>query len=522
MSIFTANRAQARVIPHRFLLLLCLGGGIGVFVSLALYVTKTAYVALLPFGLALVLSSAFVKDFRLYWFAIFLLSLQFLISKNLNDGVAVLNALNIDYNVYNFTFQITATDLVLLVLLAIWANDVIFHAKPVRFPPITWLAVGYLGISLWSIVGAKSAYLGFVEIWQQIKYFIVYLFAVNCLDTKSVGRVLAAVGVVILVTQAGTTALRYETGNLSPLTFGETDLADKLPRNAVLAPDLSKAAQELAMDRSADQPTVRAFGTLQSPGTTVKLCMMVLPFALFLCVRNAMFRMQVLFAALTCFALLGLILTFARVYYIAATVVCVLAFLLMIRDRMLKREAVVLIVVLALAVIVAISPKIYEQFTIREDSVSVRLLQYEATAKMIWDHPLLGVGLNNGTGEKQNYVNVTYNPNDWDTHFYLEPTHNLYLSLASEIGVFGALLFVAFFGRVTYVTWRYSRHCADPELRLVANALVVAFFGIAVISMMDPLAEYPILVLLWLYAGISLNLPKMTGTPAFACDMNKV
>jgi hypothetical protein len=45
---------------------------------------------------------------------------------------------------------------------------------------------------------------------------------------------------------------------------------------------------------------------------------------------------------------------------------------------------------------------------------------------------------------------------------------------------------------------------------LVANALVVAFFGIAVIGMMDPLAEYPILVLLWLYAGISLNLPKMT------------
>jgi hypothetical protein len=46
----------------------------------------------------------------------------------------------------------------------------------------------------------------------------------------------------------------------------------------------------------------------------------------------------------------------------------------------------------------------------------------------------------------------------------------------------------------------------------MANAFVVAFFGIAVLSMMDPLAEYPVLVLLWLYAGISLNLPKMTGS----------
>src|SRR6516162_10000248 len=211
MSVLTANRPQTRVTLRRFLLLLCLGGGIGTFVSLGLYVTKPAYVALLPFGLALVLSAAFVKDFRLYWFTIFLLSLQFLISKNLNDGIAVINALKIDYTIYNFTFQITATDLALLVLLAIWANDVIFRAKPVRFPPVTWLAVGYLGTSLLSIVGAKSAYLGFVEIWQQIKYFIVYLFAVNCLDTKSVGRVLAVVGVVILVTQAGMTAVRYET-----------------------------------------------------------------------------------------------------------------------------------------------------------------------------------------------------------------------------------------------------------------------------------------------------------------------
>jgi len=372
----------------------------------------------------------------------------------------------------------------------------------VRFPPITWLAVGYLGTSLLSIVGAKSAYLGFVEIWQQIKYFIVYLFAVNCLDTKSVGRVLAAVGVVILVTQAGTTALRYETGDISPLVFGET------------YQDLSQAAQYLTMDSSADQSIVRAFGTLGSPGTTVKLCMMVLPFALFLCVRNAMFRMQVLFAALTGFGLLGLILTFARVYYITATVECVLAFLLMIRDRMLKREAVVLIVALALSVIVAISPKLYEQFsTIREDAVSVRLLQYEAAANMILAHPFLGVGLNNTTDQKRNYLNLTVAPNDPNSEdFYREPTHNLYLSLASEIGVFGALLFVAFFGRVTYVTWRYSRHCADPEIRLVANAFIVAFFGIAVLSMMDPLAEYPVLVLLWLYAGISLNLPKMTGS----------
>ena len=171
-----------RILSRRFLVILCLGGGIGTLVALALYVTKTAYVGLLPLALALVVSTAFVKNFRLYWFAIFLLSLQFTISKNLNDGLAVVDALKIDFDIRDFTFQITLTDLALVVLLAIWANDCMFHGKRVRFPPVTWLAVGYLAIALLSTVGAASPYLGYVELSQQIKYFVVYLFAVNCLD----------------------------------------------------------------------------------------------------------------------------------------------------------------------------------------------------------------------------------------------------------------------------------------------------------------------------------------------------
>src|SRR5438132_10966441 len=117
------RRGRNGAIPHRVLPMLFLGGGVGIIVALGLYVTKVAYVSLLPFALALVLPTVFLKNFRLYWLAIFLLSLQFSIKKNLNDGLAVVDALKIDYTIWNFTFDITASDLVLLVLLAIWAND---------------------------------------------------------------------------------------------------------------------------------------------------------------------------------------------------------------------------------------------------------------------------------------------------------------------------------------------------------------------------------------------------------------
>jgi hypothetical protein len=489
------------VFLRRSLIILCFGAAIGVVVGLGLYVTKTAYVALLPLGVALILPALILENFRLYWFVIFLLSLQFSITKNLNDGLAVIDRLKIDYTIWNFTFDITATDLTLLILLVIWLNDYMFCGKRPRFPGVTWLAVGYLAMALLSTVGAPSTYLGLVEMWRQLKFFIVYLFAVNCLDSKAAVRVLTAVAVVMLVTQAAMTVLRFETGYMTPLTFGESHQ------------DLSQIQEYLTVDRFSEGSAVRAYGTLGSPGSTLRLCMMVIPFALFLCVPNAMFRMRLLFVALTTFGLLGLVLTFTRVYYITTSVQIVLAFLIMIRDRMLTRNEVILLVLLAGGALTAAAPKLYRQFTVREDSESVRLLQYKAAAKMILDHPFLGVGLNNGTGEKPKYVNITYNRFDPNTQFYKEPTHNLYLSMASEIGLFGALLFIAFFARVATVIFRESVCSSDPEIRLVANALVVVFCGVAVNGLMDPLQEYPVLVLLWLYAGLGLNLSGIAKNP---------
>jgi putative inorganic carbon (hco3(-)) transporter len=484
-----------RVLSRRFLLILCAGGAIGTLVALGLYATKTAYVALLPLGLAAILPAAIIKNFRLYWFAIFLLSLQFGITKNLNDGLAVINNLKIDYTIWNFTFQIAATDLVLLILLAIWANDRLFHGKPLRFPPVTWLAVGYLVTCLLSTVGTASPYLGFVQLSQEIKFFIAYLFAVNCLDSKSAVRVLAIVGVIILVTQAGMTLARFETGYFSPL-IGSTQ-------------DLSRIEAYLSVDRTVEGSAVRGFGTLNSPGSTTRLAMMVIPFALFLSVRNVMFRMPLAFAALTAFGLLSLVLTFTRVYYILTAVQCVLAFAIMIRDRTLKRQEVILVVLLGVVAVAAASPKLYEQFTVREDSMSVRFAQYEAAVRMILDHPFLGVGINNGTGEKPKYATESYNPRDANTRFYLEPTHNMYLSMASEIGIVGALLFITFFAKVALLAWRQSRQSTDSEIKLIANVFVVVFCGVAINGFMDPLQEYSALMLLWMYAGITLNLSRM-------------
>src|SRR5207248_9127538 len=115
--------ASRRRIPgNRLFVVLGLGVGIGIIVALASDATKPSYVALLPIGLAMLVPSIWLKNFRIYWLAVFLLLMQFSIAKNLNDGLAVINRLQIDYTIWNFTFSVTAGDLALLILIMIWVN----------------------------------------------------------------------------------------------------------------------------------------------------------------------------------------------------------------------------------------------------------------------------------------------------------------------------------------------------------------------------------------------------------------
>ncbi|MGD9616508.1 MAG: O-antigen ligase family protein [Alphaproteobacteria bacterium] len=492
------SRATGRLPLYVLFALACTGAVIGTLVGFGLYVTKLTYVALLPFGLALLVPALILKNFRLYWFAIFLFSLQFVVTKNLNDGLAVLSELQIDADIATFTFDITASDLVLLVLVAIWANDSIYHRQRMHFPPVAWLAFAYLGACVLSLVGSKYPYLGLVGLVQIFKFVIAFIFALNCLRSKRSLRALAVLAVIIVVTQATVVVGRFLTGYMMPLSLSSTHQ------------DLDEITQYLAMDRTDPNSIVRSFGTLGSPDATTRLATLMIPFSLFLCVRNSMFGARLVFAAAVIFGISGLALTFTRAFYITVTFQVALTFCIMVRDDMLSRRQALMGVLLGLVLIGAAAPKLYEQFTLRPDSVSVRFLQYEATLRMIRDHPFFGVGLNNGTAAKINYNEFTFNPNDPNTQFDKEPTNDLYLSLTSEVGIVGALIFFGFFGRVMFLSWREARRSSDPEIRLVANALFVSLCGLAAAGLINPVLDYQVLMLLWLFAGISLNLSKLS------------
>ena len=483
--------------PALVAVLIGLGGGLGVMTALVLFATKPMVVALPIAGLLLVMPTFVIRDKPMYWLGVFLFALQFEIQKNLNDGLAVRDQLNIDYTLWHFTFQVHATDVILTVLLFYWYMDTVRRAQRPYFPRAGWLLIGFLGFCAMSLVAAPWPYLGLVEIWRQLKFFLVFLYIANNVNSKAQLRLIAIMAVAILAIQGAVTLFRYETGWMQHLAFGDA------------RQDEDWMIQYLSVDRNDIGEQLRAFGTLGSPGSTLRLCLLVIPFTLLLSMRNPMFpNYRLLFLGVAAFSMGSLLLTFTRAYYLTTPIQVAAAVLVGIRHRYLSRMEVLLLSVLGLIAVGAAAPKVYEQMSVRQDSVTVRLQQYKATFDMIVDNPVFGVGLNNGTGMKERYVNVTFNEYDADTQFYLEPTHNLYLSLASEIGLIGTVLYFTFFAIVIARIWRVS-NATDPDLRFFANALLVAFAGLIVNSLYDPMHEDAVMTMLWVYCGLAFALAKM-------------
>src|SRR5687767_15108727 len=92
--------------PMFVALLVAIGGGMGAMMALVLFATKLTFAALPIAALLIVIPTFLIRDKRLYWLGVLLFTVQFEIEKNLNDGLAVINRLNIDYTLWHFTFQI--------------------------------------------------------------------------------------------------------------------------------------------------------------------------------------------------------------------------------------------------------------------------------------------------------------------------------------------------------------------------------------------------------------------------------
>jgi len=449
-----------------------------------------------------------LKEPRLYWLAVFLFTSALEIKKNLLDGLKIRAAFKMDYELPIFVPEIRLSDLAFVMLLGFWLLQLLGRRERFRFPPVAWLAVGYLGWAALSMVSAPNLYFGALQLTREIKFFVVFLYVVNNIDSKRMVRVIAGALLAVLVLQAGLTLARYKF-QFGYLGGGMLGRSDDVSSATLLT--VNEVAGKLGGGR-------RAFGTIPSPAGTAEHLLLLLPVALFAGFSASKSSRRVALFALAALGTAALVVTYSRTALNGFIVGLVLSGVLAYTRQLIPRRTIGLALLLVPVAAVFISPVVYKYYSTRTSQVPIRFEQYWTAWNMIKANPILGVGLNNSAGLQRDYnPDLSSVPlNDPTKASYKAPIHNYFLSMTADIGIIGTALFLAFFGLICREGYRWTRSF-DREISLAACAVLVGIVSLWASVLADPLYQDGTQTLLWFFSGLTFAFARIAGespTPA--------
>ncbi|MEU4761828.1 O-antigen ligase family protein [Actinosynnema sp. NPDC023794] len=279
--------------------------------------------------------------------------------------------------------------------------------------------------------------------------------------------VLAALAVVLLASWAVHAGGPFATGyalRWLPFLLVTVVLIDvvsrEVPLRAVLAATVAGAvvAAVGALLGMVAEGQTRAAGPLEDPNDLAYFLVAALPLLVAL-------RRSVLTAAAAVVLAAGAAATFSRGGALALT--AAVAWLTARRAVPLKALAggVAALAVLGVAAVLFAGPEldraVREKTHVAETNVDTRELRWQAAARMVAEHPTLGVGPG---GFREGYPAAS---NNAEIDEQTPVAHNMYLEVAAELGVPGFALFAALLV-LTAVTCERVRRTTDDPLPIVA------------------------------------------------------
>ena len=497
-----ALRPLETIRPWSVLAPILAGFVIAAGMTIALMEVSLIWPVLVMAGVIAFLPTLVVKEPQLYWLSLFLFTSALEIKKNLGDGFKIRAAFNMDYELPIFVPEIRLSDLAFLMLLGLGLLRLLGRRERFRIPAVAWLAVGYLGWAALSLLGAPNRYLGAVQLAREIKFFVVFLYAVNYIDSKRMVRVITGALLAVLVLQTGLTLARYQF-QFGFLGGGMLGRADDVSDATLLT--INEVDGRISGGR-------RAFGTIPSPAGTAEHLLLLLPVALFAGFSASKSSRRIAFFALAALGTAALVVTFSRAALSGFIVGLVLAAVLAQRRQIIPRRMVAMAIVLVSVAAVAISPLVYKYYSTRTSQVPIRFVQYRTALTMIKANPILGVGLNNSAGLQRDYnPDLSSVPlNDPKKISWKAPIHNYFLSMTADIGIIGTAFFLTFFAFICRKGYRLTRS-PDLEISLAASAVLVAIVSLWISVLADPLYQDGTQTLLWFFSGLTFAFGRIAG-----------
>ena len=386
---------------------------------------------------------------------------------------------------------VSTLDVVLAMLYLHWFLQGTFGRDAVAAlrRPIFWAPLGALLISMVSVVAAADVGLAFAQAIRFLAMYALFFYlGARVRSRREVAVVLAALGVLLAV-QFVVVGLQWKTGGVLGLSFlgVPTELGERTLDTGQLG---------------------RPFGTIIHPVFMGAVVGMLGLMALSLAIHLRHRRARIVALGVTGMAVLPMLLAQTRAAAVAFAASAGLLVVGTLAVGRLSRRAVARAVAAGLVALVALWPYAYAQFAdnFRTDQFSYELdsrNELNAVAlEMFYEHPLVGVGLNN-------FEQALPNFSGYGLIFDGNPVHNLFLLQLSETGIIG-LAGLLLLGAVLVVAALRLARSRDPLFGGIgAGALAMIVFLVLEEQLGFSLRQEVPLAVFWIVLGLVVACSSM-------------
>jgi O-antigen ligase len=429
----------------RWILVGAVGVGLGLFVA-GVSTLPSQFTALLVFAFLCLAGAVIVGSAQRLFLGVVLLDIPFHIGIHLNyqTNLAKLGALG--------GLDLSVTTIALVFLYGLWFIELLTRrTQPTRhLLRASVLPLLFLGFAVLSLVVARDVGLSFFEVFLIIELVLLYIYLVGTVRTSQD---------VVFVVAMLLVGLLLESILMIGLYF--------------VRRDFSFAGINMRVDYDPlSLLRYRVGGTVGSPNTAGGYLSMLLAPALCVLLIPGL-RGWLKWLGLSAFVtgMLALVLTFSRGAWMATIISLVLVALFAWKRGWLDARLPLTLAAVTLLVALPFAPTIAMRLLGNDRGAGAARLPLDVIAwRMILDHPLLGVGINNYVLVMRNYVT----PDLGQVWLYI--AHNRYLLLWAELGVGGFLAFVLFLLntlRRGWAAWQFR----DRLLSTMALALTAGLLG---------------------------------------------
>lgn len=388
---------------------------------------------------------------------------------------------------------LSVVDVSILGLIILWvigrkSSDVIADNKLFYHSDLTKPALLYVGANIVSLLVSGDKTWCFYGIVNTIKLFAVFFVVANSIRTEREIKYVMSFLVTSLFIQSAIYIVQHFTG-IDFNVLGQSQLSG----------DFYGSTRERGL-----------MGQANTSGLFFSACLL-LGISWYFIQRRIL--MRILIAITIGLSISGLIITLTRSAWLAFVFSVMIFTIIGIRRKWVKFRAIIPILAILVIIVMGFWDSVTGRFE-KHDAGSAysRIPSMILMTRIIKDHPILGVGVNNYVDARNRYLTE-------DVREALHYPHNQYLLVFVETGIVGFLGFMWFLYKVFKAGIR-SIGSENPLNGKLAAGILMAIVAISIGMLTDAHVQGPVAELMWFLAGLVPAIerfvheePGFEGTP---------